>query len=90
MKLAWEKKERMFIWNKDDRKCEEKKEDVQNISLEDHLCDYLMPSTDRTKLDCNKFPLKRKNMSAITCYEGETLHRIPYLTRCIRIIGRKS
>ena len=74
VKLAWKKKERMFIWNKDNRKCEKKKRDVQHISLEDHLCDYLMPSienTGRTKLDCNRFPLKKKNMSAIICYEGD-------------------
>ena len=70
--LAWKKEERMFIWNKNKGQCEKKKGDAQNISLEDHLCDYLMPNTDRTKLDCDKPPLKeKKKRTAIVCYESD-------------------
>ena len=89
VKLVWKKKggekeenekkeeEKMFIWDKNVGKCEEKKGYAQDISLEDHLlCDYLMPNTaskGRMKLDCNKPPLKKKK-STIICYESGELY----------------
>ena len=84
VKLAWkeeEKRRKDVYWDKDKGRCEEKEGDVQDtssedhLSLEDHLCGYLMPSTassDRTKLGCDKPPLKEKRKRpTIICYESD-------------------
>ena len=79
VKLTWKKEEEgMFIWKKDEGQCmvRKKKGGTQNTSLEDHLCDYLMPSTDHKELDCDllrELEKKKSDKSVLPiCYENGT------------------
>lgn len=84
VKLAWREnddEDRIFIWEKMAKgggQCveREKNGDAQNTSLEDHLCDYLMPSTDRMKLDCKLIKEKGDSSeeSTVICHKGTELY----------------
>lgn len=77
VKLEWRKnkEERLFIWKemtKGAGQCVENEEkgDAQNMSLEDHLCDYLMPNTERTKLNCGFLSENGSLEERAICYEN--------------------